>query len=96
MPFSLVNESFDRVSGIGKQLVVYDTSKPSGPIKTIAMNENCIGDINAVVCSPFSKTLVACCTSGGNVGLIDLDKEKGYLFSFQCGCYSPVQGCSVL
>ncbi|KAJ7587197.1 WD40-repeat-containing domain protein [Mycena floridula] len=63
--------------GIGKQIVVYDTTRPSGPVKTIPMNEASSGDIAAIACSPFSKTLVACCTTGGNVGLIDLDKEKG-------------------
>jgi protein NEDD1 len=63
--------------GTGKQLVVYDTTRPSLPSKTISMNESCSGSIIAVSCSPFSKTLVACCTSGGHVGLIDLEKEKG-------------------
>lgn len=63
--------------GIGKQLVVYDTTRPSAPIKTIALNETTSGDIMAVACSPFSKTLVAVATTGGSVGLVDLDKEKG-------------------
>ncbi|KAG6914236.1 hypothetical protein DXG01_001534 [Tephrocybe rancida] len=63
--------------GIGKQLVVFDTTRPSGPLKTIPLNEATSGDIVAVVCSPFSKTLVAVATSGGYVGLIDLEKEKG-------------------
>ncbi|KAG6817767.1 hypothetical protein H0H87_003175 [Tephrocybe sp. NHM501043] len=63
--------------GIGKQLVVYDITRPSGPVKSVALNETSSGDIVAVACSPFSKTLVAVATSGGNVGLIDLEKEKG-------------------
>jgi protein NEDD1 len=63
--------------GIGKQLVVYDTTRPSGPIKTVALGETSSGDITAVACSPFSKTLVAVATTGGSVGLIDLEKEKG-------------------
>ncbi|KAG5653528.1 hypothetical protein H0H81_012469 [Sphagnurus paluster] len=63
--------------GFGKQLVIYDTTKPSGPLKTIALNEASSGDIVAVACSPFSKTLVAVATSGGNVALLDLEKEKG-------------------
>lgn len=62
--------------GIGKQLVVYDTTRPSGPLKSIALNDATSGDIIAVACSPFSKTLVAVASSGGNVGLVDLDKEK--------------------
>lgn len=65
---------------IGKQLVIYDTTRPSGPMKTIAMNESTSGDINAIACSPFSKTLVAVATTGGNVGLVDLDKEKGCVY----------------
>lgn len=56
----------------GKQLMVFDTTRPSGPMKTIITT----GDIVAVACSPFSKTLVAAATSGGFVGLIDLEKEK--------------------
>lgn len=56
----------------GKQLMVFDTTRPSGPMKTIITT----GDIVAVACSPFSKTLVAVATSGGFVGLIDLEKEK--------------------
>lgn len=63
--------------GIGKQLVVYDTTRPSAPIKTIPLNETTSGEIMAIACSPFSKTLVAVATTGGSVGLVDLDKEKG-------------------
>ncbi|KAF9066097.1 WD40-repeat-containing domain protein [Rhodocollybia butyracea] len=63
--------------GIGKQLVVYDTTKPSGPLKTISLNETSSGDIGSISCSPFSKTLVAVATTGGTLGLVDLDKEKG-------------------
>ena len=60
----------------GKQLMIYDTTRPSGPMKTIVMNESATGDIAFVVCSPFSKTLVAVATTTGFVGLVDLDKEK--------------------
>ncbi|KAG7448358.1 WD40 repeat-like protein [Guyanagaster necrorhizus] len=63
--------------GIGKQLVVFDTTRPSGLMKTIPMNASSSGDIVSVSCSPFSKTLVVVATSGGNVGLVDLEKEKG-------------------
>jgi protein NEDD1 len=63
--------------GIGKQLVVYDTARLSGPINTIGLSQTNSGDITAVACSPFSKTLVAVATTGGTVGLVDLEKEKG-------------------
>ncbi|KAK0211332.1 WD40-repeat-containing domain protein [Desarmillaria ectypa] len=63
--------------GIGKQLVVFDTTRPSGLMKTIPLNASSSGDIVSVACSPFSKTLVVVATSGGNVGLVDLEKEKG-------------------
>ncbi|KAF7969518.1 hypothetical protein HWV62_27005 [Athelia sp. TMB] len=63
--------------GIGKQVIVYDTTRPSGPTKLIALNEATCGNIVALACSPFSKTLVAVATNAGGVGLIDLDKEKG-------------------
>ncbi|KAF8868871.1 hypothetical protein BD779DRAFT_1807525, partial [Infundibulicybe gibba] len=41
------------------------------------MNEATAGDIVSIACSPFSKSLVAVATSGGILGLVDLDKEKG-------------------
>ncbi|KAJ7685119.1 WD40-repeat-containing domain protein [Mycena polygramma] len=63
--------------GVGKQLVVYDTTRPSGPVKTIPMNDTNTGDIVSVACSPFSKTLVAVASASGFLGLVDLDKEKG-------------------
>ncbi|KAF9478488.1 WD40 repeat-like protein [Pholiota conissans] len=56
----------------GSQLLVFDTTRPSGPMKTISIT----GNITSVACSPFSKTLVAVATSEGYVGLIDLEKEK--------------------
>lgn len=75
--------------GIGSQLVVYDTTRPSGPIKTVPMSAEASGhgDIVAIACSPFSKTLVAVSTLSGYVGLIDLDKEKGcvrFVLSIVC------------
>lgn len=60
----------------GKQLMVYDTTRPSSPSKVITMTESASGDIVTVACSPFSKTLVAVATSTGFIGLIDLEKEK--------------------
>ncbi|KAJ7046715.1 WD40-repeat-containing domain protein [Mycena alexandri] len=63
--------------GAGKQLLVYDTARPSRPVKAIPMNDTTTSDIVAVACSPFSKTLVAVASASGSVGLVDLDKEKG-------------------
>lgn len=59
--------------------MVYDTTRPSGPLKTIPMNDATTGDIVSVACSPFSKTLVAVASAGGSVGLVDLDKDKAYV-----------------
>jgi protein NEDD1 len=63
--------------GMGRQVLIYDTTRPSGPMKAILMSDATSGEIVGLTCSPFSKTLVAVATSGGNVGLVDLDKEKG-------------------
>ncbi|KAH8827306.1 hypothetical protein DL96DRAFT_1606230 [Flagelloscypha sp. PMI_526] len=60
-----------------QQIAVYDTTRPSTPTKVVPLASSSVGDIVAVACSPFSKTLVAVSTSGGTVGLVDLDKEKG-------------------
>jgi protein NEDD1 len=64
----------------GRQLLVYDTTRPSGPMKTIAMADSIPGAIDFIACSPFSKTLAAFATTGGNVCLVDLEKEKAYVF----------------
>ncbi|KAJ6547495.1 WD40-repeat-containing domain protein [Mycena capillaripes] len=68
--------------GVGKQLVVYDTTRPSGPLKTIPMNDASTSDIVSVACSPFSKTLVAVASASGSVGLVDLDKDKALFRTF--------------
>ncbi|KAF8809014.1 hypothetical protein BYT27DRAFT_7254899 [Phlegmacium glaucopus] len=60
----------------GKQILIYDTTRPSVPIKTITLTEAASGNITAIACSPFSKTLIAAATSGGFIGLIDLEKEE--------------------
>lgn len=73
--------------GTGKNLLVFDTTRPSSPLRTISLGEAIQGDIIALVSSPFSKTLVAVATSGGCVGLIDLDKEKGYVIAVDCYGY---------
>jgi protein NEDD1 len=61
--------------------MVYDTTRPSSPGKKIPMSEAVQGEICAIACSPFSKSLVAVATLGGSVAMIDLDKEKGYDFT---------------
>lgn len=60
----------------GKQLIIFDTTRPSGPIKTVQLNESATGEVIPAACSPFSKTLVAVATTGGFLGLVDLEKEK--------------------
>ncbi|PPR02051.1 hypothetical protein CVT24_011150 [Panaeolus cyanescens] len=62
--------------GAGKDLVIFDVAKRTAPVKTIPLSDSTIGSIVAVACSPFSKSLVAVATSGGSIGLIDLEKEK--------------------
>lgn len=66
--------------GLAKQLLVYDTTRPLSPLKAIPLGDPTAtaGDIIAVACSPFSKTLVAVATAGGTVGTLDLEKEKAY------------------
>ncbi|KAL4067810.1 WD40-repeat-containing domain protein [Scleroderma citrinum] len=64
--------------GVEQQVLVYDTSKPSAPIKTIDLCSSS-GRIVAVASSPFSPTLIAVATSNGDVILVDLDKHHGIL-----------------
>lgn len=56
---------------LGCDILVYDVDKPSAPVKPISIGRDVVG----IACSPFSKTLVAV-ASTGNVGLVDLDKDK--------------------
>ena len=63
--------------GVGHDLLVYDSMRPSGPLKGVRIPES--GDIVGVATSPFSKTLVAVVTSNGDVVLVDLDKDNGYV-----------------
>jgi WD40 repeat protein len=64
--------------GIGAQLVIYDTTRPSSPIKTVPIttDSGLQDQIVAIACSPFSKTLVGIGMRGGWVGLVDLEKAK--------------------
>ncbi|PCH37690.1 hypothetical protein WOLCODRAFT_135777 [Wolfiporia cocos MD-104 SS10] len=60
-------------------MLVYDTTRPSAPVKTFTLStqRGGWGEIVSVSSSPFSKTLVAVASSGGNICLVDLEKEKG-------------------
>lgn len=53
--------------------------RPSSPLKIVHIPGD--GDIVGVSASPFSKTLVATVTSNGDVALVDLDKDNGYVIS---------------
>jgi len=64
---------------LARQIFVYDTTRPSGPLKTIPLSDSSPGEIVALSCSPFSKTLVAVATSMGFVVMIDLEKDKPYV-----------------
>lgn len=71
--------------GIGRQLAVYETLRPSSPAKVMATGES---DISFISCSPFSKTLVAVCSTTGVLTLVDLEREK------RCAaytCYASIQ-----
>lgn len=65
--------------GIGWDIVVYNSMRLSSPLKTVRIPGG--GDIVGVSTSPFSKTLVAAATSNGDVVLVDLDKDNGYVIS---------------
>ncbi|KAI0273483.1 WD40-repeat-containing domain protein [Gloeopeniophorella convolvens] len=68
--------------GVGPALVVYDITRPSGPSKVAPIGDGAEGDVVAVACSPYSKTLLAVACSSGYVALVDLDKELGRIRSF--------------
>jgi len=61
-------------------VVIYDTTKPSGPIKAITLDASMGGDIVSLVCSPFSKTLCAVATGSGHIALIDIEKDKSFVY----------------
>jgi len=68
------------VVGSGQVLYVCDITRPSSPAKTIPLGSGANGDVVSLVCSPYSKTLVAVACEGGTVHLVDLEKEKGYVW----------------
>ena len=65
--------------GISHKLVIYDITRPSGPSRVTSIGDGVAGDVVAVACSPYSKTLIAVASSGGYVALVDLDKELRYI-----------------
>lgn len=67
--------------GISSELVVYDTAKPSAPLKVIPMDKGKDehGDIVAIACSPFSKTFAAVACSRGFLNFLDIEKQKAYV-----------------
>jgi protein NEDD1 len=66
--------------GIGHKLVIYDITRASGPSRVTTIGDGTAGDVVAMACSPYSKTLIAVACSGGYVALVDLDKELRYLY----------------
>ncbi|KAF8503702.1 hypothetical protein F5888DRAFT_1664297 [Russula emetica] len=68
--------------GISHKLVIYDITRPSGPSRVTSIGDGVSGDVVAVACSPYSKTLIAVACSGGYVALVDLDKELSLIRSF--------------
>lgn len=64
--------------GVGAQILVYDTTRPSGPLKiiNIGTKKDASGEVVSIASSPFSKTLVAVACSGGTIALVDLEKER--------------------
>ena len=65
--------------GINHKLVIYDITRPSGPSRVTSIGDGVAGDVVAVACSPYSKTLIAVACSGGYIALVDLDKELRYI-----------------
>ncbi|KAF9652903.1 WD40 repeat-like protein [Thelephora ganbajun] len=65
------------IVGSGQVLYVYDITRPSSPSRTIPLGSSANGDVVSLVCSPYSKTLVAVACEGGTVHLVDLEKGKG-------------------
>ena len=61
--------------GISHKLVIYDITRASGPSRVTSIGDGAAGDVVAVACSPYSKTLIAVACSGGYIALVDLDKE---------------------
>lgn len=65
--------------GIGHKLVIYDITRPSAPSRVTSIGDGVAGDVVALACSPYSRTLIAVACSGGYIALVDLDKELRYI-----------------
>jgi protein NEDD1 len=63
--------------GVGREVVIYDSTRPSGPLRMIRIPGSSSGNIVSMAASPFSKSLVAAATSNGDIALVDLDKDNG-------------------
>jgi protein NEDD1 len=61
-------------------MVIYDITRPSGPSRVTSIGDGVVGDVVAVACSPYGKTLIAVACNGGYIALVDLDKELRYIF----------------
>ncbi|KAI5122200.1 hypothetical protein M0805_002689 [Coniferiporia weirii] len=76
-----IHSRFRIFVGYGHYLLIYDTSNPSAPAKSVALASSSVpetaGDIVAISCSPFSKSLIVVGCASGLVYMIDLEKEKG-------------------
>jgi len=66
--------------GINHKLVIYDITRASGPSRVTSIGDGTAGDVVAMACSPYSKTLIAVACSRGYVALVDLDKELRYIY----------------
>ncbi|KIK92307.1 hypothetical protein PAXRUDRAFT_830066 [Paxillus rubicundulus Ve08.2h10] len=67
--------------GVGREVAIYDSTRPSGPLRLIRIPGGSSGNIVSMADSPFSKSLVAAATSNGDIALVDLDKDNGILKS---------------
>ncbi|KAF8844560.1 WD40 repeat-like protein [Paxillus ammoniavirescens] len=67
--------------GVGREVIIYDSTRPSGPLRMIRIPGSSSGNIVSIAASPFSKSLVAAATSNGDIALVDLDKDNGILKS---------------
>ena len=78
--------------GVGSALVIYDTAKPSAPLKVISMDkaEGDHGDIVAIACSPFSKTFAAVACRRGFLNFLDIEKQKAYVWDTRFTIHSDI------
>ena len=56
--------------GISHKLVIYDIKRPSGPSRVTSIGDGVTGDVAAMACSLYSKTLIAVMCGGGYIALV--------------------------